>query len=173
MTPLWSGLHHTMQLQVWGWVALQRQLLPGLMLRSCNLTKTVMFFTALQYYYFQVRSASRLHFMLTNIMYFNSLSHILLNKLSLNSRGQNPDSAWSKIMYDLIPRSIKSQKLGENYQESDFHGRHLEKWPPLLSGILLCINRADSFYQYDFVNNRNQKIGHEPHWMPFLALPDP
>ena len=85
--------------------------------------------------------------MLTNITYFNSLSHILLNKLSLNSGGRNLDSAWSK-MYDLIPRSLKSQKFGENYQESDFHGRHLEKWPPSLSEILLCINRADSFHQY-------------------------
>ena len=54
-------------------------------------------------------------------------------------------------MYDLITRSLKSHKLGENYQESDFHaenGRHLEKWLPSLSGILLCIIRADSFRQY-------------------------
>ena len=57
--------------------------------------------------------------MLTNIMYFNSLSR------------RNSDSAWSK-MYNLMPRSLKSQKFGENYQESDFHGRHLEKWPPSL-----------------------------------------
>ena len=77
-------------------------------------------------------------------------------------------------MYDLIPRSLKLLKLGENYQESDFHaenGRHLEKWPPSLSVILLCIIRAESFHQYvfyvfsfgDFVDNRSQKIGHEPH----------
>ena len=77
-------------------------------------------------------------------------------------------------MYDMIARSIKSHKLGENFIKSDFHaenGRHLVKWPPSLSGILLCITRADSFHQYvfyafslgDFVNNRSQKIGHEPH----------
>ena len=91
--------------------------------------------------------------MFINIMYFKSLSHILLNTLSLNSGGRNSDSAWSKI-YDLIPRTLKLHKFGENYQESDFHagnGRHLEKWPPSLSGILLCINRADSFHQYVFV----------------------
>ena len=86
------------------------------------------------------------------MMYFNSLSHILQNKLLLNSGGRNSDSVWSK-MYDLIPRSLKSHKLGENYQENDFHdenGRHLEKWSPSLSGILLCIIRADSFHQYVF-----------------------
>ena len=77
-------------------------------------------------------------------------------------------------MYDLIPRSLTSHKLGENDQESDFHaenGRHLEKWPPSLSGMLLCIILAYSFHQYvfyafsfgDFVNNRSQKIVHEPH----------
>ena len=91
--------------------------------------------------------------MLTNMMYFNFLSYILLNKLLLNSGGRNSDSAWSKI-YDLIQRSLKSYKFRENYQESDFHagnGRHLEIWPPSLSGILLCINRADSFHQYVFV----------------------
>ena len=57
-------------------------------------------------------------------------------------------------MYDLIPRSLKSHKFGEKYQGGDFHvgnGRHLEKWPQLLSGILLCINRAGSFHQYVFV----------------------
>ena len=74
-------------------------------------------------------------------------------------------------MYDWIPRSLKSHKLGKNYQESDFYaenGRHLEKWPPPLPEILFSIIRADSFHQYafsfgDFVNNRSQKIGHEPH----------
>ena len=126
MTPLWSGLHHTMQLQVWGWVALQGRLSPELMLRYCALTETVVFY-CITVYYFQVVLflsmsslccfclGSRLHFMLTNRMYFNSLSHILLNKLLLNSGGRNSDSAWSK-MYDLIPRSLKSHKLGENYQ---------------------------------------------------------
>ena len=91
--------------------------------------------------------------MLTNMMYFNSLSHILINKFLLNSGGRNSDSAWSK-MYDFIPRSLKSHKFEENYQKSHFHaenGRHLEKWRPSLSGILLCINRADSFHQYIFV----------------------
>ena len=60
------------------------------------------------------------------MMYFNSLSQLLLN-----SGGRNSDSAWSK-MYDLIPRSSKSHKFGENYQESDFqaeNGHHSEKWP--------------------------------------------
>ena len=73
--------------------------------------------------------------------------------LCLNSGGQNSDFAWSK-MYDLIPRSLKSNKFGENYQESDFdagNGRNLEKCPPLLFEILLCINRADRFHQYVFV----------------------
>ena len=70
-------------------------------------------------------------------------------------------------MYDLIPRSLKSEKTT---QKCDFHagnGSHLEKWPPSISGILLCMNRADSVHQYvfyafnfgDFVNNRDQKIG--------------
>ena len=84
--------------------------------------------------------------MLTTTMHFNSLSYILLNKPLLNSGGRNSDSAWSK-MYDLITRSLKSHKFGENYQESDFYagnGRHLEKWLPSISGILLCINRADT-----------------------------
>ena len=86
-------------------------------------------------------------------MYFNCLSHILLNKLLLNSGGQNSDSVWVK-MYDLIPQFLKSHKFGENKQKSDFHagnGLHLEKLPSSLSGILLCINRADSFHQYVFV----------------------
>ena len=47
--------------------------------------------------------------MLTNMMYFNSLSHILLNELLLNSGGRNSDSAWSK-MYDLIPGSLKQSR---------------------------------------------------------------
>ena len=78
-------------------------------------------------------------------MYFNSMSHILLNELLLHSGGRNSDSAWTK-MYDFIPRSLNSHKFGENYQESDIHagnGRH--------HGILLCINRVDSFHQYIFV----------------------
>ena len=58
--------------------------------------------------------------MLTTMIYSNSLSHILLNKLLLNS---------------------------ENYQESDFHAGN----DRYLSGILLCINRADIFHQYVFV----------------------
>ena len=88
--------------------------------------------------------------MLTSMLYLNYLSHIPLNKLLSYSGGRNSDSAWSK-MYDLIPRSLKSHKFGENYQESDFHagdGRHLEKWTPSRSRILLCINRAASFHQY-------------------------
>ena len=91
--------------------------------------------------------------MLPSMMHFNSLSHILLNKLLLNSGGRNSDSAWTK-MYDLIARSLKSHKCVENYEERDFHagnGRHLEKYPPSLSGILLCINRADTFHHYVFV----------------------
>ena len=86
-------------------------------------------------------------------MYFNFLSHILLKKPLLNSGGLNSDYAWSK-MYDLIPSSLKLHKFEENYQESDFHvgnGRHPKKLPPSLSGILLCIKRADSFHQYVFV----------------------
>ena len=67
---------------------------------------------------------SRLHFMLTNIMYFYSLSHILLNKLLLNSGGRNSDSACSK-MYDLIPRSLKSHKFGEFFYAGNC--RHLGK----------------------------------------------
>ena len=66
--------------------------------------------------------------MLTNMMYFN-MSHILLSKLLLNSGSRHSYSTWS-IMYDWIPRSLKSHKFGENYQESDFHagnGRHIEK----------------------------------------------
>ena len=78
-------------------------ILPGLTLRSCNLTETVMFFTAVYYFQvvlFQIMSSlccfclrSRLHFMLTNMMYFISLSHILLNKLLLNFAGRYSDSA--------------------------------------------------------------------------------
>ena len=37
---------------------------------------------------------STLHFILTNMMYFNLLSHILLKKPLLNSGGRNSDSAW-------------------------------------------------------------------------------
>ena len=51
-----------------------------------------------------------------------------------NSGGRNSDSAWAK-MYDLIPRSLKSHKFEENYQESDFHAGN---GGPL--GILFCIN---------------------------------
>ena len=101
--------------------------------------------------------------MLTNIMYFNSLSHISLNKLLLNFGSRNADSAWSE-MYDLIPRSLKSHTFGENYQESDFYagnGRHLEKWrhhfleygltTPNASPIethVNCLNSAGRFHHF-------------------------
>ena len=106
--------------------------------------------------------------MLANMMYFNSLSHILLNKLSLNSGGRNSYSAWAKI-YDLIPRSLKSHKFGENYQESDFHagnGRHLEKMDAMTFWNIVVHKSNKQFSPIcfcTFVNNRNQKIGHEPH----------